>query len=154
LFGTTGKCITLGDATMEKRPIFQKTPGASGARPNGQPDRVRLNRDEAETIAIRALGFMAEDEDRIGAFMADTGISPDDLRDQAASSPILAAVLDYLTRDESSLLMFAANADIPPEHITPALMLLNGDADAASAEWGGADVARGPDRPSKIMKRR
>ena len=139
---------------MEKRPIFQKTPGAANGRPTGQHDRVRLNRDEAETIALRALGFMAEDEDRIGAFMAETGLSPDDLRDQAASPTILTAVLDYLTRDESSLLMFATNADIPPEHITPALMLLTGEADAAMAEWGSASATRDPDRPSKIMKRR
>jgi Protein of unknown function (DUF3572) len=94
---------------IEKRPIFQKTPGAAKAAA-GRHDRVRLNQEEAETIALRALGFMAEDEDRIGAFMGETGISPDDLRDHAASPAILTAVLDYLSRDESLLLMFATNA--------------------------------------------
>jgi Protein of unknown function (DUF3572) len=134
---------------MEKRPIFQKTPGA--AKPSGYGagygQQVRLGHEEAETIALRALSFIAEDEDRIGAFMGETGISPDDLRDHATSTAILTAVLDYLTRDESLLLMFAANADIQPERITPALMVLNGEVDSQ----GGGPSA---DRPSKIMKRR
>ncbi len=131
---------------MEKRPIFQKTPGAAKAAGYGQ--QVRVDQDEAETIALRALGFMAEDEDRIGAFMAETGISPDDLRDSATSAVILTAVLDYLTRDESLLLMFSANADIQPERITPALMMLNGEA------GGSANGDTSPNRPSKIMRRR
>jgi Protein of unknown function (DUF3572) len=135
---------------MEKRPIFQKTPGA--ARPVGYGEPVRLDRDEAETIALRALGFMAEDEDRIGAFMGETGISPDDLRDQATSPATLTAVLDYLTRDESLLLMFSANADIRPERITPALMVLTGE--GGSADGNTAGNGRSPDRPSKIMRRR
>jgi Protein of unknown function (DUF3572) len=129
---------------MEKRPIFQKTPGAAKAAGYGEP--IRLDREEAETIALRALGFIAEDEDRIGAFMGETGISPDDLRDHATTPATLTAVLDYLTRDESLLLMFSANADIRPERITPALMLLNGE---AGGEGGGG---RPPDRPSKIMR--
>jgi Protein of unknown function (DUF3572) len=131
---------------MEKRPIFQKTPGAAKAAGYGQP--VRVDQDEAETIALRALGFMAEDEDRIGAFMGETGISPDDLRDSATSPAILTAVLDYLTRDESLLLMFSANADIPPERITPALMVLNGEVS------GQANGNASSNRPSKIMRRR
>ena len=140
----------------ERRPIFQKTPGAAKIA-GGRAARVVLSRDEAETIAIRALGFMAEDEDRIGAFMAETGLSPDDLRDQAASATILTAVLDYLTRDESLLLMFATNADIPPEHLTPALMLLTGEAAVASAEWAATasqSQRAASERPSKIFRRR
>jgi hypothetical protein len=137
---------------LEKRPIFQKTPGAAkaAAYAAGYVQHMRIDRDEAETIAFRALGFIAEDEDRIGAFMGETGMSPDDLRDHATSPAILTAVLDYLTRDEALLLMFAANADLRPELITPALMVLNGDAGSdASGHSRGAS-----DRPSKIIKRR
>jgi Protein of unknown function (DUF3572) len=140
---------------MDKRPIFQKTPGAgrAAALAAGYGHQVSLDRNEAETIALRALGFVAEDEDRIGAFMGETGISPDDLREQATSPAILTAVLDYLTRDESLLLMFAANADIQPERITPALMLLNGDAGAEGGTAGSSGTS-GAHRPSKIMQRR
>jgi Protein of unknown function (DUF3572) len=136
---------------MEKRPIFQKTPGAAkaAAYAAGYVQHVRLNRDEAETIAFRALSFMAEDEDRIGAFMGETGMSPDDLRDHATSPAVVTAVLDYLTRDEALLLTFAAQADLRPELITPALMALNGDTNADGAENGN-----GAARPSKIMRRR
>jgi Protein of unknown function (DUF3572) len=135
---------------MDKRPIFQKTPGAgrTAALAAGYGHQVSVDREEAETIALRALGFIAEDEDRIGAFMGETGISPDDLRLSATSPDILAAVLDYITRDESLLLMFATNTDVPPERITPAFMVLNGEA-------GPADGSSGlPNRPSKIIKRR
>jgi Protein of unknown function (DUF3572) len=127
---------------MEKRPIFQKTPGA--AKPaHRSGEHVRLSRDEADTIALQALGFMVEDDDRISGFMGETGIAPDDLRNHATAPAILNAVLDYLTRDETLLLMFAANAGIRPELVTPALLILNGEADAGGAE-----------RPSKIMRRR
>jgi Protein of unknown function (DUF3572) len=111
----------------------------------------RLSRDDAETIGLRALGFMAEDEDRLGRFMGDTGVAPDDLRQHASSPQVLTAVLDYLSRDESLLLMFAANAAIPPEQILPALGLLTGEGTGLVQQTAPpAD----PNRPSKIMKRR
>jgi Protein of unknown function (DUF3572) len=113
---------------------------------------ARLDRDEAETIALRALGFMAEDEDRLGRFMGDTGVSPDDLQQRASSPEILTAVLDFLARDEALLLMFTANADIPPEHIGPALALLNGE--EAWVPSAAPAAKHDPERPSKIMRRR
>ena len=88
---------------MEKRPIFQKTPGARMQL----AERPRLNREEAETIALRALGFLAEDEDRIGAFMGETGISPDDMRDSAASW----AAVTPSGRANSGCAMPAAHSD-------------------------------------------
>jgi hypothetical protein len=111
----------------------------------------RLDRDAAETIAARALGFMAEDEDRLARFMADTGIDPDQLRDHAASTPVLTAVLDFVARDESLLLMFAANADVRPDHVAPALAILSGELTHAIVEPPPRQPD--PDRPSKIMRR-
>jgi Protein of unknown function (DUF3572) len=129
------------------------TPPQRGARQGGPGQHIvpRLSRDEAETIALRGLGFMAEDEDRLGRFMGDTGVDPDDLRQHAGSPQVLTAVLDYLSRDESQLLMFAANADIPPEHIVPALAILSGE-NRDGVTDGGSNID--PNRPSKIMKRR
>jgi Protein of unknown function (DUF3572) len=119
--------------------------------PKPKSQANRLLRDDAETIALRALAFMAEDEDRLGRFMSETGVDPDDLRQHAGSGQVLSAVLDFLSRDESLLLMFTANTDINPQHITPALGLLTGEGD------GRIEVrerAPDPSRPSKIMPRR
>jgi hypothetical protein len=133
---------------MSQRPEFVPRLKTGGPRVAPQTQPPRLSRDEAETIALRALSFMAEDEDRLGSFLGETGVDPDDLRQNAGSVQVLGAVLDYLSRDETLLLMFATNAAIPPEHIVPALAVLNGEVPEQ------ATAARDPDRPSKIMRRR
>jgi len=88
--------------------------------------KPRLDREAAETIAARALQFLAEDRERLVRFLQDSGVSPDDLRARAGSMAVLAAVLDHLLGDESALLSFAANAGVAPESIAPAAELLGG----------------------------
>jgi len=83
-----------------------------------------MDSDSAETIAISALAFLAEDEQRLGRFLALTGLGPAELKAQAHTPRILAAVLDHLLQDESLLLVFAASNRIAPELITPAQKLL------------------------------
>jgi hypothetical protein len=73
--------------------------------------------DQAEIVALQALAFLAEDAQRLGGFLALTGLGPEELRAQAREARLLAAVLDHLLRDESQLLVFAANYGIAPELI-------------------------------------
>lgn len=81
---------------------------------------------DAETLALRALGFLAAEPERLEPFLAMTGLGPDTLR-QAASQPgFLAAVLDHLCGNESLLLEFAANLDLNPEIIVRAREILAG----------------------------
>ena len=80
--------------------------------------------DSAETIATAALGFLANDVQRLRRFLALTGLGPAELRAEAQSARILAAVLDYLLHDESLLLAFAANNGLEPELVRPAQLLL------------------------------
>lgn len=80
--------------------------------------------DQAEVIALQALAFLAEDAQRLGAFLALTGLGPDELRAQAREPHLLAAVLDHLLRNESQLLVFAAEYRIPPELIGQAHAVL------------------------------
>jgi hypothetical protein len=87
----------------------------------GQPDRP-----EAEAIALQALSFLATDEQRLGNFLRLTGISPEELRAQAGSNGMAAAILEYLLSDESLLLVFAAESGVAPEVIAPAHALLTG----------------------------
>ncbi len=86
--------------------------------------RYTLKLDEAEIIGLKALAFLAEDETRLGRFLALTGLTGAELSAQAGKPETLWAVLDHLAGDESMLLVFAAAASLPPERIGEAIELL------------------------------
>jgi len=83
-----------------------------------------MDADQAETIALSALAFLGEDIQRLGRFLALTGIGPGELKEEARNPRILAAVLDHLLHDESLLLVFAAGQGVAPELIGPAHSVL------------------------------
>ncbi len=71
--------------------------------------------ESAQTLALQVLGWLAGDDDRLGAFMASGGLDPASLRAQAADPMLHAAVLDFLLADEAMLLQFCADAGVKPE---------------------------------------
>jgi len=79
-----------------------------------------MDADQAETIALSALAFLADDVQRLGRFLALTGVGPAELREEARNPRMLAAVLNHLLQDESLLLVFAASHGIPADLIAPA----------------------------------
>jgi|SRR5271157_2898728 len=83
-------------------------------------------REAAETLAIQALAFIAEDPDRLGAFLVTTGIGPEAIRDAARGSDFLAGVLDHMLGDESLLIAFADSAGLNPTSIAQARRALGG----------------------------
>ncbi|MCZ8187689.1 MAG: DUF3572 domain-containing protein [Beijerinckiaceae bacterium] len=90
--------------------------------------RLKNKGPDAEALAIDALGFLAEDMERLGRFLALTGIDPARLREAAANPGFLASVLDYLGQDESLLLAFSADRQLRPEWIATAQRQLAGAA--------------------------
>lgn len=76
--------------------------------------------EDAQTVGLAALAFLAEDAPRLGRFLALTGIGPDQLRSAADAPETLLAVLDHLLGDESLLLVFASARGIRPETLVPA----------------------------------
>ena len=81
-------------------------------------DRQRpapLDRDGAVAIAAQALAFVAAEDDRLGRFLALTGLTPDALKAGLAEPALLGAVLDHVLSDEALLLAFAEAAGLPPE---------------------------------------
>ncbi len=80
----------------------------------------------AEALAIQALTFIAEDGDRLGRFLAITGIGPAEIRAASAEPGFLAGVLDYVAGDEKMVTEFAAAAGIDPSHIGAARAALGG----------------------------
>jgi hypothetical protein len=84
----------------------------------------RISRDEAETLGLEVLGFLAADETRLAAFLRVTGLSLADIRKEAASPEFLAGVFDFLMSDDSLLLVFAGNKNLDPNVISAARLAL------------------------------
>jgi hypothetical protein len=80
----------------------------------------------AETLAVQALGFIASDPERLGRFLAITGIGPAEIRAASAEPGFLVGVLDYVAGDETMVTEFAAHAGIDPAHIGVARAALGG----------------------------
>ncbi|MGE5267571.1 MAG: DUF3572 domain-containing protein [Deltaproteobacteria bacterium] len=87
-----------------------------------------LTRDDAETVALQALAFLAEEPKRLGRFLALTGYQPAELAEAATTGAVQSAVLDYLLSDESLLLVFSSSAGLRPEAVLSARALLDGPA--------------------------
>ena len=78
----------------------------------------------AEVLAIQALGFIAQDEERLGRFLALTGMGPGEIREAAREPHFLVGVLNYVAGDEHLLLAFAGHAGIDPGTIAVARQAL------------------------------
>jgi hypothetical protein len=80
----------------------------------------------AEALALRALAFLAGDPERLGRFLALSGIGPAELRERASDPLLLGGVLDHLLGDERLLLAFAEAMDVAPDAAARARRLLPG----------------------------
>jgi hypothetical protein len=83
-------------------------------------------RDQAEALAISALAFLAAEPERLGVFLALSGIGPESIRAAASEPHFLAGVLDHVACDERLLVAFAAEAGIDPADVGHAQMVLAG----------------------------
>ncbi|HYZ43252.1 MAG TPA: DUF3572 domain-containing protein [Xanthobacteraceae bacterium] len=68
----------------------------------------------AEALAVAALAFIAGEPERLGRFLAISGIGPESIRAASREPQFLLGVLDYLAADEPLLIAFAAENAIPP----------------------------------------
>ncbi len=83
-------------------------------------------REQAEALAIKALGFLAADEELLGDFMGQAGLSPDSLRDAAKSLNFLNFVMDFVCSNDTVILNFAKSEKIRPEAVMAARLTLEG----------------------------
>ncbi len=68
-------------------------------------------------MALAALGWILEDPDRAGRFLALTGIGPDDLRNMLGSAALDRAVFDHLRAHEPDLIACAAAIGVAPAQL-------------------------------------
>jgi len=90
---------------------------------------MTLSRDAAEAFAIQVVSWLAEDNARIGSFLAWSGESPDSLRARLADPGLLLAVIEFLMLDEAMLLDACQSLDVSPETPMQARAALPGGAD-------------------------
>jgi len=74
----------------------------------------RINRAEAEVIALKALGFLASDPERLSRFLSLSGVDLADIATVAENPDFLAGLLNHLLQDESLLLTFTAEQELDP----------------------------------------
>lgn len=86
----------------------------------------KTSRDHAESVAIAALTFIASDPERLGRFLASTGIGPADIRIAAREPLFLAGVIGHIAADEELLHAFAAEIGLVPAEIDRARRTLGG----------------------------
>ena len=81
---------------------------------------VHNPREVAEIVAIQALSFVAGDPERLGLFLAETGIGPETLRTAATDPHFLGNVLDFVMRDDATVKAFADASQLHPTNIAAA----------------------------------
>lgn len=89
---------------------------------------VHNPREVAEIVAIQALTFVAGDPERLGLFLAESGLGPETLRRAAANPQFLASVLDFVMRDDATVKAFADATELHPTNVAAARQVL-GDPD-------------------------
>ena len=85
---------------------------------------VHNPREVAEIVAVQALSFIAGDPERLGLFLAESGIGPETLRTAAADPQFLASVLDFVMRDDATVKAFASASQLHPTNIAAARQVL------------------------------
>ena len=63
-----------------------------------------MNAEQAETIALQALSFLAKDDDLLSQFLTTTGLEPQDLKKRFREPELLGAVLDTILGNDAILL--------------------------------------------------
>jgi len=74
-----------------------------------------MTQDQAEKMAISALGWMANDVDVMGQFLGWSGASVDDLKHIAQAPEMLLAVIDFILLQDEWVIAASEEIGLPPE---------------------------------------
>ncbi len=85
-----------------------------------------MNLEQAQTLALNALAFIAADENLLQGFMATTGIDQESLQLAADKPEILGGALDYLLANDVLIAQFADAHGLDPTHTAKARAALPG----------------------------
>jgi len=85
---------------------------------------MRYTKDQAELIAIQALGWLSAQDDLMMTFLGATGSGLDDVKERAGEAEFLASVMDFILMDDDWIKTFCDDYTLPydaPQHIRMAL---------------------------------
>lgn len=112
-----------GKRMSKARPAMQDA--AIMPPPIPKPTRSpKPTRDDAETLALRVLAWLAADPERIERFLSLTGVAPGELAGRAQDPVLLAAIIDFLMGHEPDLVACAEALEVAPESFALARSLL------------------------------
>ncbi|NUH66078.1 DUF3572 domain-containing protein [Sulfitobacter sp. S0837] len=80
----------------------------------------------AEILALRALAWLAANDDLLPVFLSSTGATEANVKEQAADPVFLGAVLDFLMMDDAWVIGFCDHVALPYERIMEARAALPG----------------------------
>ncbi|MGO4437516.1 DUF3572 domain-containing protein [Rhizobium sp. RAF56] len=82
--------------------------------------KLTKNAADPEAIAVAVLGWLANDADMFGRFLALTGVTPAQVRTAVADPGFLGGMLDFLMNHEPTLMAFCEATGTPPEAVAAA----------------------------------
>lgn len=82
--------------------------------------KTQLTKEEAEIIAVAGLSYLAAEPERIGRFLAITGLGPENIRSASRDSSFFPALLDYLLANETELVAFSDEMNLDPARVRAA----------------------------------
>jgi len=86
----------------------------------------RTNPQDAETVALNVLGFLAESPQAMERLMTQSGLDLSTIRKRAPDRDFLAAVVDFLMANEELLKDFCESRRIDPKTVRLAAHRLGG----------------------------
>jgi hypothetical protein len=89
--------------------------------------RTGISTADAEAIALEVLQRLAAEPERLGRFLALSGLDPRSIRRAAAEPGFLAGVLEHVAGDEALYVELAGELGISPERLEEARRHLSPD---------------------------
>ncbi|MGX9856289.1 DUF3572 domain-containing protein [Limimaricola variabilis] len=85
-----------------------------------------MKREQAEVIALQALGWLAANDELWPVFLGSSGAAAEDLRDRAGEAEFQASVLEFLTMDDGWVTAFCDGAGYEYDAPHTAMLVLAG----------------------------
>ena len=89
-------------------------------------ENTQNGRKAAETLGVQAFSWVAEDADRLNAFMVMTGASPADVVKNISQAAFLGTVLDYILTEDALVVAFCDDRHFAYTSVMQARALLPG----------------------------
>ncbi|MCG7627852.1 DUF3572 domain-containing protein [Epibacterium sp. MM17-32] len=85
-----------------------------------------ISADHAEVLGLKALSWLASNDELLPVFLGSSGASISDLRDRVNDPAFFGAVLDFLLMDDAWVMAFCDSAEVGYSALTEARAMLPG----------------------------